>query len=331
MAIKIGITDRISEVGPIERYYSDLGVEFAFFNTLNELDFPEEKLNEIDALLVWHAKITEYTASRLKKCKLVVRYGVGYDQVDGDSLASHQIPLANNPSYCTEEVADTAVAMILAGTRNVVRHDSLAKSYCLNWQENTLKSWRSNQRTVGLIGLGRIGTATALRLKPFGFKIIFHDPEAKTGLEKALGIHRAGSLQELLTTSDVVSLHCPLTAETEGMINADFLGAMRAHALLVNTARGKILRSLDDLHQHLLKHPDFCVALDVLPQEPPSPHPLIDAWRNQTDWLNGRLTINPHNSYHSDGAAIDMRQDVMITAWNAMNQGIFRNIVNGLN
>ncbi|WP_137938241.1 C-terminal binding protein [Chitinivorax sp. B] len=326
----IGITDRITSLGPIEQEFEENGMTFRFFNSLNEYDFNEQDLAEVDALLVWHAKLTDCTASRLRKCRIVVRYGVGYDQVDGDALARRGIPFANNPSYCTEEVADSAVAMILSMTRNIGRHDALARSYGKTWQENSLRSLRSRACKVGLVGIGRIGAATALRLRALGFQVMAYDPVVPAGTEKVLGVQRVSQLDELLSACDVVSLHCPLTPETTGLIDQRFLAAMRSDGILVNTARGKILRSLDDLYEHMQANPYFRASLDVLPQEPPSDHPLIAAWRERAPWLHERLVINPHNAYHSDAAYVDMRRDALGTVWLALQHQRLQNIVNGV-
>lgn len=303
-------------------------MEFRYFDSLDERRFSDRELAEIDVLLVWHARITAYTAERLKKCRLVIRYGVGYDQVDGEALAARGIALANNPAYCTEEVADSAVAMLLGLSRNILRHNALARHYRGSWQEHALPSVRSRDRIVGLIGMGRIGTATALRLKAIGFRVIGYDPYQASGHEKAIGYERVDSLGELLAASDYVSVHCPLTPETEGMIDDGFLARMKPDAGLVSTARGKILASFDALHRHLLANEQFQAALDVLPQEPPPDHPLITAWREDAPWLAGRLTINPHNAFYSDASSRDMRYDVLKAAWDAHTAGIKRNIVN---
>lgn len=97
--MKITITDRITEISEFEKPLTDLGAEFYFFNTLNEEDFPTEILEEIDTLLIWHAKITEKTAKKLRKCKIAVRFDIGYDQVDYKALRKHGVEFANNPSY----------------------------------------------------------------------------------------------------------------------------------------------------------------------------------------------------------------------------------------
>lgn len=325
--MQIGITDRIVEVGPQEQALAALGARFHFLDSLDETTFDDGVLASLDALLVWHARITEHTARRLKRCKVVVRYGVGFDQVDIAALTRAGIRFANNPAYCIEEVADTAAAMILNGVRGITRHDLLARGHREQWQEHALPTWRSGRRSVGLIGLGRIGTATALRLKAFGFRLSAYDPFIDQGLSKSLGIRLVETLPQLLEESDVVSVHCPLTEQTAGMIDAGFLSRMKPDAVLVNTARGKLLASLDPLYAHLRAHGEFRAFLDVLPDEPPGAHPLIDAWRNHASWLAGRLVINPHNAYFSDASAHDQRVDAMETVRLALVDGIFRHTI----
>ncbi len=326
--MKIAITDRIKDLNIYKDLLEKEGYEFFYLNDTNEDNFPEAILNEIDALLVWHAKITEKTINKLDNCKIVIRYGIGYDQVDGHALRKKGIPFANNPSYCIDEVADTTVGMVLSHTRNILRHNNLAKKYEGSWQENNLNSWRSNNRTIGIVGLGKIGTATALRLKSLNFNIIVFDPYLTTSVFKSLSFSRVETLDELLEKSDIVSLHCPLTEETTGFINDKFLSKMKDHAILINTARGKMLKDLDILYQHLKENKDFKVALDVLPEEPPKNHPLIEAWRNNEAWLNERLIINSHNAYHSDIASIDQLHDVYHELIQALSHHKFNNIVN---
>lgn len=325
--MKIGITDRLLEVGPFESELERRGAKFIFLNSLDERDFREADIAVCDALLVWHAQITDFTARRLKNCRIVVRYGIGYDQVDVEALKRAGIRFANNPSYCTEEVADTASAMILDGVRGITRHDHLARSHGDSWQEHTLPTWRARTRRVGLIGLGKIGTATALRLKAFGFRVSAYDPHVEQGRWKSLGLEHVGSLDELLRTSDIVSLHCPLTDATSGMIDSGFLKRMKPDAILVNTGRGKLMRSLDVLETHLREHEEFRAFLDVLPDEPPADERLIRAWRADDSWLSGRLVINPHNAYYSDESAVEQRKDATETVRLALYDGIFRNTI----
>ncbi len=325
--MKIAITDRLTEVSDFEEPLKALGAEFFFFNTLNEDEFPDDVLGEVDALLIWHAKITEKTARKLKKCRIAVRFGVGYDQVDYESLRRHGIEFANNPSYCIEEVADTALSMILDGVRQVSRHNNLSKKYIGKWQQNNLKTWRSSHKTVGLIGLGKIGKAVLERLKPFGFNVLVYDPYIEVGLAKSLRFEWVESLDQLLEKSDIVSIHCPLTKSTEKLISSDFLGKMKKNAILVNTARGKLLESFDVIERHLKENTEFQVFLDVLPSEPPENNALIEAWRNGESWLSSRLTINPHNAYFSESSHVDMRLDVVSTVIGALVKNEMKNLV----
>ena len=326
--MKIAITDRITGTSEFEQQLLDSGAEFVFFNSLNEDEFPESLLKEIDALLIWHAKITEKTARKLYNCKIAVRFGIGYDQVDVEALNQAGIKFANNPSYCIDEVADTAAAMILDGCRQVSRHNNLAKEHRETWQENNLKTIRPKDKCIGLIGLGNIGKATLERLRPFGFELLVYDPYIEKGISKSLDFRLVDDLSFLLETSDVISLHCPLTAETKGIIDSDFLDKMKENGVLVNTARGKLLKSLDILESHMRRNPDFLALLDVLPNEPPPDHPLIEAWRTGAEWLSHRLVINPHNAYFSESSRVDMRSDVMSTVFNALYKNKFTNIVN---
>ncbi|WP_208438129.1 C-terminal binding protein [Bartonella taylorii] len=325
--MKIAITDRITEISEFEKPLTDLGAEFYFFNTLNEEDFPTEILEDIDALLIWHAKITEKTAKKLRKCKIAVRFGIGYDQVDYKALRRHGVEFANNPSYCIDEVADTALTMILEGCRQVSRHNDLAKKYDKTWQENNFKTFRLKHKTIGLIGLGKIGKATLERLSPFGCKVIVYDPYIDEGLAKSLNFKLLEDIDYLLEESDVVSLHCPLTKKTTGMINSAFLKKMKKNGILVNTARGKILSDFDCLEKHLRENPEFHVLLDVLPMEPPRSHPLIKAWRDNANWLSSRLVINPHNAYFSESSHIDMRKDIVSTVISCLYKKKMKNLV----
>jgi phosphoglycerate dehydrogenase-like enzyme len=202
--------------------------------------FPAEVINA-DALIMWHGPlVTADVVKQLKKCRAIIRNGVGYDSVDVAAAAKAGIPVCNVPDYGTEEVADHAIALTLALYRQLFQLDAEAKR--LGWRLNVAsKMRRLRTQTFGVIGLGRIGTAAALRAKAFGFRVVFHDPYAPTGTHKAIGIERIDSLEEILKISDTISIHCPLTKETRGMIGAKEIALMKPGSFLVNTARGDIV------------------------------------------------------------------------------------------
>ncbi|WP_209740210.1 C-terminal binding protein [Aureimonas populi] len=284
-----------------------------FFDTAVEDELDPARLRALDALLVWGTPIGPGTVRHLTQCRAVVRYGVGYEKIDVASLAAAGIPFANNPDYGTEEVADHAVGLIVSLQRRLWEHDHRARTYETRWQANSLSPLRrSRGASVGVVGVGRIGTAVVNRLKPFGYRIIGYDPLQPAGHEKAVGYERADDLKGLVETSDIVTLHCPATIETRGLLSAETLSFFKPGAILVNTARGDLV-DLDALHEALRAGHLAAAGLDVLPNEPPLPHPLLAAWRERADWLAGRLVVTPHNAFHSDEAGIEMRTNAAET------------------
>jgi len=182
--------------------------------------------------------------------------------------------------------------------------------------------------TFGIVGLGRIGTAVALRAKSFGFDILAYDPYVSRGQEIALGVGRVNCLAELLAACDVVSLHAPLTAETRNMIDDAAFAAMRPGALLINTARGGMV-DLDALQRALRDERLGAAALDVLPEEPPdAPHPLLTAYAAGADWLRGRLLITPHAAWYSPDSQTDARRLAVETLVAYLLDGHLQNCVN---
>lgn len=327
----VGITDHITPPADIEQHGFPEAT-FVFLGDFRKDERWKEVWRRVDALLVWHWHVERETVSLLDRCKIVVRYGVGFDTIDLDALASRNIPLCNTPDYGTEEVADTACAMILALQRKLVAYDRAARRFEKGWQENVLHpQHRTSSCTVGLIGVGRIGTAVVNRLKPFGYTILGYDPYVPSGHEKAVGYLRVSHLEELLERSDIVSLHCPLTHDTMGMVDSAFISRMKPGACLVNTARGGIIESLDLIEAALREGHLAAAAFDVLPDEPPVEHSLLKAWREDHDWLSGRLIVNPHTAYYSEEGWYEMRFKAAETARIYLTEGRLRNhIQNGV-
>jgi phosphoglycerate dehydrogenase-like enzyme len=170
------------------------------------------------------------------------------------------------PDYGTEEVADHALALTLALCRQLFPLDAEAKR--LGWKiEVAARMRRLRTLQFGVVGLGRIGTATALRAKAFGFRVVFFDPYVPSGTHKAVGLERVETLDELLRNSDVVSIHTPLTPETRGFIGERELGLMKPSAYLVNTARGDIVQKAP-LFAALRANRLAGAGLDVVENEP---------------------------------------------------------------
>jgi phosphoglycerate dehydrogenase-like enzyme len=258
--------------------------------------FPDEVL-DANAIILWHGpKVTAEVVARMKNCRAIVRNGVGFDSVDIAACAKAGIPVCNVPDYGTEEVADHAIALTLALYRQLFPLDAEAKA--LGWKIMVApKMRRLRTQTFGVVGLGRIGTAAALRAKAFGFRVIFFDPYVPNGTHKAVGIERVATLEELLKTADAVSIHCPLSKETRGMIGAKEIAMMKPGSFLVNTARGDIVQK-DPVFAALRSGHLAGAGLDVVENEP---------LRTAEEAATPNLICTCHAAFCSPEGMVEMR------------------------
>lgn len=289
----------------------------------------EPILEQADALIVWHViTISAATIARLRRCRLLVRAGVGYDNVDLAAAAELRLPVCNVPDYGTEDVADHAVTLALALLRRVGEAAATMRRGGWDWRLLT-PIHRLRGRTAGIVGLGRIGTAAALRLKAFGFDVCFLDPYLPDGADKSLGLRRCETLAELLAQSDLVSLHVPLTDETRYLIRAETIARMRPEAVLVNTARGGVVDTAavaDALAAGRFRG----VGLDVLPSEPGSDaDPLFAGWRRQEPWAE-RVILTPHLAFYSEEGMEELRRKAARQVRRMLEGRPLRNVVNGI-
>ena len=269
-------------------------------------------------------------ASDFPKARIAVRHGVGFDNLDIAAFGALGVPVCNVPDYGTTEVADHAIALMLALTRGTILYDQMLRSDPkAGWKPRAAPLvLRHRKATFGVVGLGRIGTAAARRAEAFGMRIVFYDPYKPTGSELSLGYTRVNSIEELLATSDVVSLHTPLSEETKHLINAKTLAAAKKGIVIVSTARGGCI-DLDALHQALRSGQIGGAALDVLETEPADPaHPLIKAFMTREPWLEGRFTLSPHAAFFSPDAQFDLRYKTAEVAVTYLKEGRLMNCVN---
>jgi C-terminal binding protein len=274
------------------------------------------RIEDADAVMVYVLDLTRRTIERLERCRLIVRCGVGYDRIDGAFARERGIPLAHVPDYCTEEVADSALAMILALTRGLTYQGSRLQASVAPWswrEAASISLRRLRGRTLGLVGLGRIGTATALRARAFGLEVAYYDPYKPLGFDKALGLRQVDTLEELARSSHILSLHCPLTPETRGMIDARILSLLPPGAHLVNTARGAVVDTAA-LPAAVESGRLAGVALDVLEHEPPAEDdPLIRAWRDSGHPAHWRVLLTPHSAFYSQESRRESRTRAALT------------------
>lgn len=282
-----------------------------------------------DALIVWHTmSIGAASIARLERCRVIVRAGVGYDNLDLAAAAARGIPVCNVPDYGTEEVADHALALALCLVRRIPEAAGSVRAGEWDWRA-VRPVRRARRLTVGIVGLGRIGAAAALRFAACGFEVCFHDPYREDGWDKSLGLRRCWSLDELLAQSDVVSLHCPLTDETRNLIGTAALARMKDGAVLVNTARGGVVDTAA-LAATLAAGRLRGAGIDVMPEEPPpDDDPLIAGWRAGAAWAE-RVLITPHTAFYCEEGLEEMRRKAARTVRAALAGEPLRNVVNGV-
>ena len=288
------------------------------------------RVEDAAAVMVYHTlKVTQATIARLKNCRLIVRCGVGYDNVDYVFARSRGIPVANVPDYGNEEVADSAIGLMLALTRGIAFQNTRLRPAGTDWKfDHVAPLYRLRGKTLGIIGLGRIGTAVAIRGKALGMDVAFYDPYKPDGYDKAVGVRRVEVLQELLSQSFVVSCHCPLTPETQQIINAATIEQMPKGSYLINTSRGGVV-DVTAIPDAIASGRLAGAGIDVLPLEPPpEDHPLLVAWRNPEHPAYHRVILNAHNAFYSEQGLMDMRVKGSEACRRALLGQPLRNVVN---
>lgn len=326
---QVVITDFIrDELAPEREVLGDIA-DIVALDAHNE-DELVGKFEHADAVILYHnLGLSAKSVAQLTQCRVIVRGGVGYDNVDWRLARKMGIPVTNVPDYGTEEVADSAIGMMLSLTRGIALMNSrlrAAEGPWMYWQAAPLERHRG--KTIGLIGLGRIGTATALRAQALGMEVAYYDPFRDDGYDKALGARRVEKLDDLLAQAWVVSLHCPLTDENRGMINAAAVARMPRGSYLVNTARGGLI-DVSCIPPAIAAGQLAGAAIDVLPDEPPSAdNPLIKAWRDPQHPAHHRVLVNPHAAFYCEQGLLEMRVKGAQSVRRALLGERLRNVVN---
>ncbi len=288
------------------------------------------RIEEADAIMMFHdVKLTRRTIERLRHCKLIVRCGVGIDNVDHAFARQRGIAVANVPDYGSEEVADTTIGLMLSLTRGIAQLNSRLRAGIGPWSYTQVAPLRRLRGQIfGVVGLGRIGSAAALRAKSLGMNVFFYDPFKADGWDKGLGIRRVETLPELLEQARVLSLHCPLTEQTRSMIDAAAIDRMPMGSFLINTARGAIVNT-SAIPAAIVSGRLAGAGIDVLPVEPPgADDPLIRAWRDPEHPAHHRVLINPHSAFYCEEGLLDMRTKGAESCRRALLGLPLRNIVN---
>ncbi len=326
---KVVITDFVTDPSQFEAPMLGDIADIVALDALNEEELIG-RIEDADAIMMYHQfNVTSRVIERLEHCKLIVRCGVGVDNVDHAYARTRGIAVANIPDYGTEDVADTAIAMIMTLARGVHLMNSRLQRREGPWLYTPMVPLHRLRGSVcGIIGVGRIGTAAALRAKALGMDVCFYDPYAPDGRDKALGIRRVETLEELMKQSAILSVHCPLTEQTRHLVNDTTLSLLPKGAIVVNTARGAVvdttavLRAIESGHL-------TGAGIDVLEKEPPSDdEELLQAWRDPKHPAHDRLILNPHSAFYTEEGLRDMRVKGSENVRRALLGQAPRNVVN---
>ena len=264
---KVYVTDGRHSNYDIERaMLAQINAELYVCQCVTEEDVIQE-CSDADAILLDMAPMGAKAVCSLEKCKVINRYGVGYDNVDVEACTAKGIQVTNVPDYCAEDVSDHALALMMACLRDAARRDRLVRQGQWNIQRT---SYRLKGKVLGVLGFGRIARALVKKCSGFGFaKVLVYDPYVSADACAALGATKV-DLHTVLQETDILSLHMPVTPETTGMLNKKTLSLMKPTAIVVNTGRGPLI---DDtaMIEALTNHQILCAGLDTHNQEPLSP------------------------------------------------------------
>ncbi len=280
-----------------------------------------ERVRDVDALVsLLTDPIDAEVFDAAPKLRIVSQYAVGYDNIDVEEATKRGIYVTNTPGVLTETVADFTFALMLAVARRVVEADKYVREgrWKVAWHPLMMLGSDVYGRTLGIVGMGRIGSAVARRAKGFGMRILYYDSVRREDLEKELGAEFV-DLDRLLEESDYVSLHVPLTPETYHLIGEEQLRKMKPTAFLINTARGKVVDQ-KALYKALKEGWIAGAGLDVFEQEPiPPDDPLLKL---------DNVVLAPHAASASHETRSRMAEMVAENLIAFLNEKVPPNLVN---
>lgn len=258
-----------------------------------------EVARDADGILVTYGQITAEIINELNNCKAIGRFGIGVDNIDIAAATAKGIVVTYCPDYCLDEVSDHAMALLLTLARKTAFSDKLVKSG--RWEMPAVVPInRLRGRTLGLFGLGNIPQMVVTKAQAFGINVIAADPYVNPEVPKKLNVEMV-DFDALLERSDYISIHAPLTKETENIFSTDSFKKMKSNAFLVNTARGPLVDVMA-LDVALSDGEIAGAALDVMPTEPPgADHPLLK---------HDNVILSPHTGFYSIEALDDLQSKV---------------------
>lgn len=272
-----------------EKRAAEAGLKIVYVRSENDEDLIKE-VRDASAIVLIARNITSEIIDSMEKCELILTLSVGYDCVDLNAATAKKIPVCNTPAYCTDEVANHAMTLILTIARKI--HLIMPKTRDACWEYAYTKPiYNYKDRTLGIIGLGKIGRAIVQKAKGFGMRVAAYDPYVDDDIFRIKEVDRKYELEDLLKEADYITIHTPLTPETFHMIDDDAFEIMKETAVIVNTARGVIIDE-KALCRALEGGKIAGAGIDVLKKEPPAKDSPLLALDN--------AIITPHIAWYSE-------------------------------
>lgn len=292
------------------------GGELVLANCTSEADVIAAAGDAEVLLVSWCKFVTPAVMDALPNVRLIGRWGVGYDMIDAEAATAKGIAVVNTPTYCGDEVAEHAIALLFACGRGVTwSHERMREG---EYRIPPFRIRRLAGRTLGIIGCGRIGSKVAARANALGLNVIAYDKYRSDEELRAIGVEPR-SFEEVVSTADFVSLHTPLNPRTRHLIDADALALMQPHAMLINTSRGGVIDQ-EALINTLEQGRIAAAGLDVFEEEPLAPdHPLRKL---------EHVTLTPHVAAWSEDSIDELRVEMCENVAEWIATGWSRNIVN---
>ncbi|HVB33258.1 MAG TPA: C-terminal binding protein [Patescibacteria group bacterium] len=289
------VTDSVfPNLDPAREVLSKIGADLQFAQG-PEPEAILQAAERADAVLTTYAKVTADVISRMTRCRIISRFGIGVDNVDIASATKSGIVVTRVPDYCIDEVSEHAVALLLALVRKIPFIN--ARTQGGTWEmKAAVPIHRLRGTTLGLVAFGRIPQLVAPKAQAFGMRVVTYDPYISQEVLSRAGVARV-EFDELVKISDCISIHTPLTQATHHLFNAAVFSRMKPTAYLINTARGAVVEEVA-LAQALDRRQIAGAALDVMEKEPPTGSPLFG---------RDNVIITPHTSFYSEESLVDLQ------------------------
>jgi len=314
VSVKILVSDNLAEEGiELLKGSPDIKVDVKPKLELQELI---SRIGEYDALVVRSAtKITREVIDAAKNLKVIGRAGVGVDNIDVEAASKRGILVMNTPGGNTISAAEHTMSMLLALSRCIPQANISLKNR--QWEKKKFLGTEIFKKSLGIIGLGRIGAEVARRAQSFGMEIMAYDPYISKSHAREIGV-KVVSFEELIKQADYITVHVPLTAETRHIINRDTINKMKKGVKIINCARGGIIDEAA-LAEAVKSGKVGGAALDVFENEPPFDSPVLGV---------ENIIVTPHLGASTEEAQINVARDIALQVLDFLKRGVVRNAVN---